>query len=152
MLQSPHHPRSPSAFLLALRNSFTIAGKKHSIIRVKSGRGKRDQLHNYYTEAVKCDSLYRFSPFPEESLSRISLAVLTKSPLTTMLAETSNSYINHIPTHLTIRKVKSTPTIHSHSSDVVFVELFFFHFLLHLSIQMIHLPYFIILSLLFFNT
>lgn len=67
------------------------------MIRVKCERGKRDQLHNYFTETVKCHSLHRFSPVPEESLSTIPLAVLTKSPLITMLAETSNSYINHIP-------------------------------------------------------
>lgn len=67
------------------------------MIRVKRGRGKRDQLHNYYTETVKCHSLHRFSPFPEKSLSVIPLVVLTKCPLTTMPAKTSDSYINHIP-------------------------------------------------------
>lgn len=67
------------------------------MIRVKYDRDKRDQLHNYYTETVKCHNLHRFSPFPEESLSTVPLAVLTKSQLITKLAETSNSYINHIP-------------------------------------------------------
>lgn len=48
------------------RNSSAITGKKHRMIRGKCGKGKRDKLHNYYIETVKCHSLRRFPPFPEE--------------------------------------------------------------------------------------